>query len=313
MSDARRIYQDTLDRLTAAIVSRDPVAFSKGISCPYEARAVNGTTLCRTEEDVQQAMMAYADTLRDHNVRSLTRVCDTAHMVNDSHITGYHTTCIDADAPFNVAPFLTRMSLYRGGEDWKVAITETAMCAQSWPLSPVWENMQSHGQSHADDPVSEKAKRLHLFQNILDRISSAFLSGDIDGWLGSLSLPCHLVTRHGVDTYETEDAVRRDFDVYIQEFKTHGVTDIVREAKTAELIDGDQMVGTYATHILRGSAHVVPPWDASMTLRRENGLWRVTTVMRAIGHLNWSANSPADIEDIPQNMPPTLPTKREIQ
>lgn len=311
MTDARRIYQETLDRLTAAILARDPVAFSKGIYLPHEARAMNGSTLCRTEEDVQKAMLTYANSLQDHKVTHLSRVCDTAHRVNAGQISGYHTTRIEAEAPFNVAPFLTRMSLYLEGTDWKVAITETALDAHSWPMKPVWDGMD--GDSHRDAATSDKAQRLRLFQTILDRISACFLSGDIEGWLGCITLPCHLVTRHGIDTYETEDAVRSDFAVYAEEFKTHGVTDIIREAKTAELIDGDQMTGTYATHILRGATHVVPPWDASMTLRQQDGLWRVTTVMRAIGHLNWAAITPSDIEDTPHTAPISAFTKKEIQ
>lgn len=301
MIEARRIYQDTLDAMTAAILSRDPAGFAAHVFLPYELRTVDGTIVCRTEQQAHTLLESFADQMRALKIARYERVCDSAQFVGHDRIIGSHTSRAWDAKGTEHAPFLTRLGLYRVEDDWRVARSETALRNADWQLLPDW--FKAQGSTATLTEATEADTRLRLFQTILDRISAAFLSGDVDGWVNTLSLPCQLVTRQGTESFETAEDVRADFAAYQREFAEHGITNIVREAKTAERIDEDLMTGTYTTHILRGAQHVVPPWDASMTLRCENGLWRVTTVMRAIGHLNWGALSPADIEDIPQDTP----------
>ena len=74
----------------------------------------------------------------------------------------------------------------------------------------------------------------------------------------------------------------------LHEIRIHEVDDIVRRVGTATMINDDQMLGTYRTYILRGSELVVEPYDSSMTLQKGgDGLWRITSIMNALGHLNW--------------------------
>jgi len=313
VTDARGIYQDILDRTTDALLSRNPAGYAEHIAYPYEIKTVDGLVICKSNEDFYALFNGFVEELEALHVTEYTRICDTAKFVSADHISGYHTTRVQADGRDVLAPFLTRLSLYRARDNsWKVNISDTSLRSADWQMLPDWMEKQD-GYSLLGR-ASEDQQRLHLFQTILDRISASFLARDVQGWLNSVSLPYHMITRQGVAAFETEEHVRRDFEIYCQEFDIHGVTDIIREVKTAELIDGDQMVGTYRTHILRGANHVVPPWDASMTLRREDdGLWRVTTIMRAIGHLNWSALNPADIEDIPPDMTQDTPKKGDHQ
>ena len=307
MTQARLIYQTLLDRLTAALEARDLTGFSAQVALPYILRGVDGGVVLQTEAETEHAVARYVDALRSRGVTRIERFCDTAHFVSPDHVSGYHTTRIMAGDTPEIAPFLTRASLYQRKGTWRVGVSDTSLRSADWEVFSDW--FRTEGEATPMPPASAADQRLHLFQSILDRISTAFLAGDGQAWLDAIHLPVHLITRQGVETFATPEDVLRDFDRYVQEFETHGVTSIVRQAKTAEIIDGDQMVGTYRTHILRGSDHVVPPWDGSMTLRRNAGLWRVTTVMRAIGHLNWSAISPIEIEDIPQD----TPTKGETQ
>lgn len=301
MTKARRIYQDTIDCMTAAIVDRDPDAFLQVAHLPFDVRTVDGVMIQHTRAEVAQFMLGFAEQLTAQDIARYERTCDAARFVNADQITGYHTSRVWTAAGDALQPFLSRATLCRSGDTWQVALNETALRMADWALLPAWFGSQARPANIR--PATDGDQRLFLFQLILDRISTAFLSGDSDAWLDCLSLPLQMVTRHGVNAFETPDAIRADFALYQREFEIHGITDIIREAKTAEVIDGDQMVGTYTTHILRGATHVVPPWDASMTLRCENGLWRVTTVMRAIGHLNWRAINPSDIEELPCDTP----------
>ena len=301
MNDARRIYQQTLDRMTAALLARNPAAFVRYVHHPYELRTVSERITYETAQDTSRAIEDYVDAIRARGATDIVRTCDTAQFVSADHISGYHTTHVMCGDTHDLSPFISRMSLYRRDGIWRVAVSDTSLRSADWPILPDW--VEAHGARAVSTSTTAEDQSLHLFQSFLDRISVAFLTGDVQAWLNSTSLPFHLITRQGAETFATEEAVRKDFELYQQEFAIHGITDIIREAKTAEPVEYDQMVGTYRTHILRNANHVVPPWDASMTLRRENGLWRVTTVMRAIGHLNWSAVDPAEIEDISQDTP----------
>lgn len=302
MRTARQIYQETLDGMTAAVLAQDPAAFAEFVDYPYKIRVMDGEIVCRDSSDVARVVDNFIGQLKQNDVTELVRVCDSARFLASDHIMGHHTSRVMSGDREVLSPYVTRLGLYLSKDGrWRANLSDTVLSSTDWKLIPDWVN-ETAGDSFRKT-VSEKDQRLKLFQTILDRISAAFLSGDVEAWLNATSLPFQLVTRQGIETFTTQEEMRSDFEVYRREFEIHGVTDIIREAKTAELIDGDQMVGTFRTHFLNRANHVVPPWDASVTLRREDGLWRLTTVMRAIGHLNWSAQSRADIEDIPQDTP----------
>jgi hypothetical protein len=297
MASARDIYQDLLAQLTQAVLDRDAAGFAARTRLPFVMKTLDGGTTHRSTQSVKDSLNAYCDLLASQGVDGYLRSCDTAKFVSQHQISGYHTTRLRRQGIDVATPYLTRMSLFRDGDDWKVGISDSSLHTTDWPLLR---------QDEFDAPAQEKSEsknRLQNFQTILDRISAAFIGNDVQGWLNCVSLPLCLVSRQGIETFETPAQIIADFEAYQQDFKTYGVTSIVRQAKTAEIIGGDQMTGTYRMHMMRGTNHAVPPWDASMTLRKENGLWRVTTVMRAIGHLNWSALSPADMENIPDYTP----------
>lgn len=127
-----------------------------------------------------------------------------------------------------------------------------------------------------------------VFQNYLHRVTDAFLTGDYDTWEASVSLPATVVTRNGTTVITSTETLKRDFEVYMREFEIHGITDMIRLVQNVQLIEGDQMTGTYTTHILRNAEPVVDPYESAMTLRLMEGTWRMTTLLNAIGHLNWS-------------------------
>lgn len=288
--------------MTAAILNEDAAAFGKYIVYPYEIRTMDGAILCQDEVDLSRTFSCFGAQLKQDHVTNMIRTCDAARFVTRDHILGHHTSRVMSKDQEVVPPYVTRLGLYQSADGhWRANTSETVISAQDWALVPNW--VKATSGRFFEKPVTQAKQRLKLFQTILDRISAAYLSDDVEALINATALPFQLITRQGVETFRTEAEMRRDFDRYQQEFRAHGVTDLVREAKTAEIVDGDQMVGTFTTHILNRARHVVPPWDASMTLRRENGIWRATSIMRAIGHLNWSAQSRAEIEDIPPDTP----------
>ena len=126
---------------------------------------------------------------------------------------------------------------------------------------------------------------------IMDRVDAIFMSGDFDGWKQSVALPLTFESRKGTQFFTSEDDLRADFELYQKEFAIHRVTDLARIVKSAELVGSDMMVGTYRAHVLHNGTNVVPPWDSGITLKRQDGLWRVTKIMRALGHLDWTTSA----------------------
>ncbi len=90
-------------------------------------------------------------------------------------------------------------------------MSDTALSSTDWRVIPNWVNKTTGGTF--EQTVSETDQHLKLFQTILDRISAAFLSVDVEAWLNASSLPFQLVTRQGVQTFSTEEEMRRVFEV----------------------------------------------------------------------------------------------------
>jgi hypothetical protein len=122
------------------------------------------------------------------------------------------------------------------------------------------------------------------FQTFINEISSSFAQDDFWIWRDHVRLPLTFVTKGGVTTFETEAALRADYEGHIARFRAAGVTEIRRSVRSVEMIDATQAIATYDTDILRGNELVYMPYTSSMMLSREpaDG-WRCTTIMNALG------------------------------
>lgn len=130
-------------------------------------------------------------------------------------------------------------------------------------------------------------KYLPMLQTYLDRISDCWVTGDFDTWEASVVLPFSLVAKSGTSTSNTVEALRAEFEFYVEMIKGYGVTDIIRRAELAEPIDDEQLIGTYETHILSNGRRITDPYTSSVLLKKVNQEWRAATVMNAIGRTGW--------------------------
>lgn len=122
------------------------------------------------------------------------------------------------------------------------------------------------------------------FQTFIDQASSAFSRDDFSLWRNVVRLPLSFVTQRGVQTFETEEALRIDYDGHVARFHAAGVTEIRRTVRSVEMIDPCQAIATYDTDILRGTELVYLPYTSSMMLSREgDDGWRCTAIMNALG------------------------------
>lgn len=299
-ANARAIYQQLLDTLSQAIMTQDETMWKQHIHLPHFMTTCDGKLVLESQADLDFSLQDYCQALHKLKITRLERTCDTARYINGEVIVGFHTTkMLTADGTaYPTYPVRWVMQLESGV--WKVAKSDSALSAADWDNIP-------HNNLSQFDHVggsATKARRM-LLQNVMDRIDAVYMSGDFEGWRDSVCLPLVFETRSGTGIFETEDALRRDFDLYQQEFRIHQISELTRVVKSAELIDDDMMLGTYRVHVLSGSHYVVPPWDGAMTLKQVDGRWRVTKLMGALGHLNWNSNAGRQTET-PSALPPTL-------
>lgn len=135
------------------------------------------------------------------------------------------------------------------------------------------------------------------FRTLSERLTQALLQGDFDLYQQVMTLPLRIEPRGGKPyVLETEDALREDFELYVQVNKLHGVTDMVRDILEIETPDQTKMNVTCLVNLLCGTGRAVDPFQSTMRLRRLPEGWRVYRIESVLGHINWTLGK-GGIED----------------
>jgi len=123
-----------------------------------------------------------------------------------------------------------------------------------------------------------------IYQTMLDFVSDAVLSGNVDQYLSAVTTPytIHTETKR-FDMTEAED-LRATFDCLSRGYRRQGVTDYVRLAREANYVTRHRIVGTHYTHIMRDAERIAPPYVASQTLLFDGEVWRFSEARYAISN-----------------------------
>ena len=147
-------------------------------------------------------------------------------------------------------------------------------------------------QQHPAPPppdMPEAALRA-IAEDVLERATRSLFTCDFDEWANATTLPVTLVSREGTSIPRTSAEKRTHFDLFCAAMQTQQVTDIIRQVMTAERIDPWHIAASYKTEMLRHADRVVDPYHSTMTLLFcGDGQWRASTVLNALGHVNWTA------------------------
>ncbi|MFK7745741.1 MAG: hypothetical protein AB8B47_11850 [Roseobacter sp.] len=284
MNSAKAIYQSVLDKLAQAVFDNDFRTWSSIMAIPFRMTTVEGTIVHENERDIAVGFADFVGALRRKNVFRMDQLCQFAYQPDPDTITGYHRT-IMYTAEGKALPEYTVKWVLHLSEDgmWRILKDESAISAENRQLLP-----HSDFTQFQREDTSEEQRLRRITQTMLDKADETFLHGEFEEWRQSYLLPLVVETRQGQRILETEDDLRRDFEIYRQEFTIHGVTDVTRAIRTAERLDGDMMLATYRAHIMNGPRYVVTPWTGAMTFRLIDGVWYITKIMQALGHLNWT-------------------------
>ncbi len=267
-------------------MAEDLDSFVRGIRLPYQVQTCDARLVYESEQELRAGMAAYRQSLRQRRITRMERRCVSAGFLSDTEIEGFNSVMLYRGDELALPPYLVRMHWTETQGVWRIGRSSAALRDIDWPVLP-----SGICAKHPldDAPLDDDAAEVARFQLFLNHLNQILLTGDFEAWRDVVTLPLTFITRSGTDTHTTVEELREDFDLYMSEFRIHGVSDMVRHAKSAKSVGNDQMVGVYSTYILRNAEFVVPPYESSMTLQKdEMGRWRISSVMNALGHLNWS-------------------------
>ncbi|MEL6100460.1 MAG: hypothetical protein AAFU34_11500 [Pseudomonadota bacterium] len=273
---AQETYQHVLDRVDAAISTADYDLLRRHVALPYRMVTSRSSQVFQTEAELKELFLTFAHSIAALGVDNFHRVAGDCRFIDPVTILGNHTTYVRRGNEDMVPPYPSLMTMYKSGKDWQITEAQNAIENSEWPI--LVPKTLDTAPAAPSEPGRELRKA--LFQSVLDRFTDAIEAKDHHKIESCLSFPFTLIGHTGAKTLTDAASVQAELAAFWGKDSDAWVTQIVREAISTEMVGADQMIGVYRTHAFRGGSHVVPPWDSSVTLRNEKGLWRATSIMR---------------------------------
>ncbi len=129
---------------------------------------------------------------------------------------------------------------FRDGE-WRISETDMAVLRDKWDVLP---QVGGKVEPLPNAPSSESEFNLACFQVLLNWLSQAALCNDFDAWSRACALPLTVTGRTGQTVFETEEALRNEFQYYMSAFDVHNVTDIIRRPLDVLMVGEPRLTGT---------------------------------------------------------------------
>lgn len=130
------------------------------------------------------------------------------------------------------------------------------------------------------------------FDHFLADITDPFLTGDISQWQARLRLPFTLITKTGPVTLDSPQDVQDNFALYIEALAIMKADVISREKIGFEPCEDGTIIATYRTHLLSQGTRIRDPYTASALLHPDDGRWRMSSILNALGHHHWTSKHP---------------------
>ncbi|SMX29134.1 hypothetical protein TRP8649_03266 [Pelagimonas phthalicica] len=287
---AIELYQRHLDPLSKAIIEGDLTRFVAGMSVPHVLRTVDSHIRIESQDALKTGAAQYLHAIREKGITRIDRLCKSAIFLSETEIEGFNSVRAYHGNEPAILPFLARMKLeFREGA-WRVSETDMAILRAQWDVLPDFDKGGANAETASQD---ENSFNLSCFQLFLNWLSQAALCNDFDAWLRACALPLTVTSGQGTTVFETEDALRREFDYYMVSFKAHNVTQIIREPLDVTLEGENRMVGRCRTFVLSQANLVVEPYESTITIERlRKGFWQLSRMDNVIGHRDWHKNRP---------------------
>lgn len=128
---------------------------------------------------------------------------------------------------------------------------------------------------------------LEIYQDVLDRMATAYLSLDTAAILEDIKFPHVYRTLNLEVLLETPEDYLRSITALGQSLRGYGVDSVIRLASESEFLGPEYIQGFHATHLLRNGVRVFPGFTNRMVLHRDGGRWRVAEHDSALYNDRW--------------------------
>ena len=124
-----------------------------------------------------------------------------------------------------------------------------------------------------------------------NRISSLFrlksvcwVNHDFQTWVDHIALPFTSITLNGQLYNGSIESLQKDWDLYSQALNTLKILQIIRKVVVIQASEEDTLIGTYQTRMFAEDRRVMAPYTSSAMLKT----WRISSIMNALGHRDWT-------------------------
>lgn len=263
---ARAIAAQSLEATGAALARSDFQAFSRRIRLPYFIGTETGATRIDTPEALRGVFDRAVENYTRLGITHLERTVSGAFFFAPDKVVAGHITLPFRNTTSCETPYPNHVVLQREGTEWKVSDGQYMV-----------GGLAGQGRALVGNPAETGDAALKgMVDQVLGGFATAQLTGDFDALMRCVHLPLILHGPHSLTLVETLAELREGFEQRRLMFRLRGVTDIVRQVKSAVTAGEDRIFGVVRTHVLSGTALVVPAYDTACILRLgRDGAWRL--------------------------------------
>ena len=297
-SDAKSIYQKWLDDTGPATLINDLEVIDAHFALPYRHNSSACSVLIETKRDMHRRQTAFADQLRSLGINHFIRLVTDAEFLSEDYIEGYHTTHILRNATPVVPSFTDRIVLRRFESGWKVIEVVASLGHGPWPLKALRAQVPDRApvKTCANDARRELQSPMIIYQDFLNALSQANMSGDFETYVKLVSYPYTVHTASEDTVFAGPEDTRGFFDTLQTMINEHEVTLFERRAERAEFVSGNLICGYHTSVFQKDGVHMICPVQSRMILCREGTSWFLKSVTNALdtNEFNYSDAAPTD-------------------
>lgn len=128
-----------------------------------------------------------------------------------------------------------------------------------------------------------------VFAALGETLTQSLLSGDFAGYASVMSLPLRITPRGDVAyVLHSEDELRADFQLYHDNLKGRGVTDIFRHIVEITVVDASHLRVRCKVHIMVHAQRIVDPFETRFLLVERREGWLISEIESVRGHIRFS-------------------------
>ncbi|WP_342078563.1 hypothetical protein [Yoonia sp. SS1-5] len=133
-AEAKRIYQELLDKIGQSYFDADFAYFRDVIHVPHTLHSQGQTVHVDTDEDLRAGFNKFRSYLAGIGVTEFIRTCEDAMFLNEQQIIGEHTSHLLRNGVWSREPYNVRSMLRRTDGRWQVCSSENALPDSAWQI-----------------------------------------------------------------------------------------------------------------------------------------------------------------------------------